>query len=219
MSQNLYKKNNNELDDRSKRLVILGLSIFSLAAIFFGFWKINDSIYAPFYVGEKIENEEISLDKNSSNCTGSYCVSEIESKSKDSDFDGLNDWEEVNIYQTSPYIEDTDGDGINDKEEIANKTNPNCPEGSDCDNNLIDYYGENSLNRSMSELQFIEENIYAELEEKDQSDLENILSGGVSPDALRQLLISGGLDEEVVEAFSDKELTDLYTEILEENKE
>lgn len=219
MSENFYKKNNNNLDDRSKKLVVLGLSIFSLAAIFFGFWKINDSIYSPFYLGEEFEKEEVVSKTNSASCTGLYCVSESESKDKDSDKDGLSDWEEVNMYLTSPYIEDTDGDGIDDGDEIVNSTDPNCPEGRDCESTLIDYYGENSLNRSLDEMQLIEENIYSELEVKNDEALENILSGGLDTDTLRELLISGGLEKDVVDAFSDQELLDLYTEVLQESQE
>lgn len=50
----------------------------------------------------------------------------------DTDGDEVADWEELNIYGTSPYLVDTDGDGFNDKQEIESKTNPNCPEGKEC---------------------------------------------------------------------------------------
>jgi hypothetical protein len=56
----------------------------------------------------------------------------IKLKSQDSDLDGVDDYTEIYIYHTSPYLEDTDGDGISDKQEIFNGTNPNCPEGQDC---------------------------------------------------------------------------------------
>uniref|UniRef100_A0A7S0RGB8 Calcium-binding protein n=1 Tax=Pyramimonas obovata TaxID=1411642 RepID=A0A7S0RGB8_9CHLO len=44
---------------------------------------------------------------------------------KDTDGDGLNDWEEINKYGTDPLKADTDGDGLKDGEEInVYRTNP-----------------------------------------------------------------------------------------------
>ena len=37
----------------------------------------------------------------------------------DTDADGLTDWEEINIYGTSPVLVDTDGDGFSDSQEIV----------------------------------------------------------------------------------------------------
>jgi len=45
----------------------------------------------------------------------------------DSDYDGLNDYEEVMIYKTNPNNPDTDGDFMNDKEEILKGFDPNNP--------------------------------------------------------------------------------------------
>lgn len=42
----------------------------------------------------------------------------------DSDFDGLTNLEEVQIYKTDPENKDTDGDGLSDSDEIALKLNP-----------------------------------------------------------------------------------------------
>ncbi len=46
-------------------------------------------------------------------------------KRKDSDNDGLSDWEEINIYGTDPYDSDTDDDGMEDGEEVFLGRNPN----------------------------------------------------------------------------------------------
>ncbi len=43
---------------------------------------------------------------------------------KDSDNDGLSDYEEKNIYGTDPHNSDTDGDGMNDGKEIKKGRNP-----------------------------------------------------------------------------------------------
>jgi uncharacterized protein YkwD len=48
-------------------------------------------------------------------------------RQKDSDQDGLSDWEERNIYGTDPNDADTDDDGMEDGEEVLKGRNPNGP--------------------------------------------------------------------------------------------
>jgi len=55
-----------------------------------------------------------------------------ESKTKDTDGDGLVDYDELYVYKTSPYVSDSDSDLYDDKQEIFSGNNPNCPEGKDC---------------------------------------------------------------------------------------
>lgn len=47
--------------------------------------------------------------------------------SNDSDYDGLFDKEEIEIYETDPLNHDTDGDGFTDGEEVRNNYNPKGP--------------------------------------------------------------------------------------------
>lgn len=53
-------------------------------------------------------------------------------KTKDTDRDGLSDYDELYLYHTSPYLADSDSDGIQDAVEIAQGTDPNCPSGKPC---------------------------------------------------------------------------------------
>lgn len=57
---------------------------------------------------------------------------EEKAKRTDSDGDGLSDWEEEHVYQTSAYLVDTDSDGDTDNIEIAKRTDPNCPKDQVC---------------------------------------------------------------------------------------
>jgi len=51
--------------------------------------------------------------------------SDNQDKTRDSDWDGLTDWEEVNVYHTDPHKLDTDGDFIRDGLEVKTyHTNP-----------------------------------------------------------------------------------------------
>lgn len=62
----------------------------------------------------------------------SEAASIAELKTKDSDNDTLNDFDEEYVYGTSPYLADSDSDGKKDNEEVQAGGNPNCPEGAEC---------------------------------------------------------------------------------------
>lgn len=53
-------------------------------------------------------------------------------KTKDTDGDGLSDYDELYVSNTSPYLSDSDGDGISDKAELNAGSDPNCPQGKVC---------------------------------------------------------------------------------------
>ncbi len=53
-------------------------------------------------------------------------------KQKDTDHDGLNDYQEIYQYNTSIFLEDTDSDNLTDYQEVNNGTDPVCPEGQSC---------------------------------------------------------------------------------------
>lgn len=60
-----------------------------------------------------------------------------ELKTQDTDNDSLNDYDELYIYRSSPYLEDTDSDGMFDGEEVRSGSDPNCPKGQDCVGSVI----------------------------------------------------------------------------------
>ena len=50
----------------------------------------------------------------------------------DSNFDGIGDWEEINVYFTDPHDSDTDDDGLNDRDEVdVHGTDPNDADSDD----------------------------------------------------------------------------------------
>ena len=53
-------------------------------------------------------------------------------KTKDTDHDGISDYDELYVQQTSPYLADTDSDGLSDAVEVTQGTDPNCPQGKVC---------------------------------------------------------------------------------------
>ncbi|MCP4980954.1 MAG: PQQ-binding-like beta-propeller repeat protein, partial [Gammaproteobacteria bacterium] len=57
----------------------------------------------------------------------------------DSDYDGLTDYEEVQVYDTDPTLADTDGDGLSDGYEVTNNLNPLDPGESFLDQDSDDF--------------------------------------------------------------------------------
>lgn len=99
--------------------------VFALMALGMGFLQLKTTVYGPFVSQTKsqvsaAEQAQLQFDET------------LKLQRIDTDKDGLNDFEELNFYQTSAYLPDTDSDGISDKKEITDGTDPLCPEGKDC---------------------------------------------------------------------------------------
>ncbi len=228
MSVNNFLGGSNKKKEKTQ-IILLG--VLSLAILVFGVMQMRNNIRSPFQLGD--EYADLSKSDNTNNigtCNGPDCLSEAELKEKDTDGDGLSDWEETNIYNTSPYLADTDSDGVSDYNEIQKGDDPNCPEGSDC--NYIEesedsYVDNNFDNTNLEEdlssiegildsanngnLEYSGDNISVP---EDEERLKEALSGSMNIEDLRSLLIESGMDEKTVKSFSDEELKNLYQETL-----
>ncbi|MFP4514410.1 MAG: hypothetical protein ACLFNO_00150 [Parcubacteria group bacterium] len=203
---------NSGKNNSKTKLIILG--VFTVGILVFWTLQMQANIKGPFQLGDEYSN----LSRNNSNnigaCTGSDCLSDAELRDKDTDGDGLSDWEEINIYGTSPYLPDTDSDGLSDSEEISSGTDPNCAEGSSCDSTDIsadlDIDIEEELNRLSDSISVPEE---------DEERLEQALSGTMDAESLRILMLESGMEEDLVNSFSDEELMELYRRTLTQQEE
>ncbi|MCF7820074.1 MAG: hypothetical protein K9M44_01200 [Candidatus Pacebacteria bacterium] len=215
MSRNFSKHSSKSSDFKNQKVAIIILAVCSLAIILFSFWQLKDSIYGPFSFEDQYQ-QLASLDNlPQGTCQGENCVNEEELKNKDTDGDGLNDWEELNFYMTSPYLEDTDSDGINDKLEVESNSNPNCPSGQNCDQAEI-VSTNNDLQNALLDLQLQDEQIQLDLNTTGDNPLEAIISGEADANSLRSLLIEAGMEADMVNAFTDEELLTIYNETLSE---
>ena len=110
----------------STRLLISFIVLVGVSALGFGVASIRKQITSPF-VFSPLEGvaTELSLPRSAD-------LQAAEQRTMDTDKDGLNDFDEINLYGTSPYIADSDSDGLSDQNEVESGTDPNCPRGEDC---------------------------------------------------------------------------------------
>ena len=159
----------------------------TLFVVALGAWQIKDTIFSPF--------ERHPSGEGSALFDESQNIDEL--RRKDTDQDGLSDFDELYVHGTSPYLPDTDSDGISDSAEIAAGKDPNCPKGQDC-------YTQTASSGDESEA-----------EESDLTDQEKAsLIMDLDPGELREMLIQAGVPQETLDQLSDEELRNLVTEIL-----
>ena len=108
-------------------LAILLFTLIGASALVLGVMNMGRSIDTPLQANLSATQQFVDA------MNGGNTNADIEAlKSKDTDGDGLSDYDELYVYHTSPYIKDSDSDGIADGVEVANGTDPNCPQGQDC---------------------------------------------------------------------------------------
>ena len=196
---------------RRERFIFGVIVFFGIAILLLGMLQIYSNIRAPF-IRQALESQLNRVNQITALSQPNQAPSIEELKNADTDQDGLTDYEELYIYNTSPYLEDSDSDGQTDKQEIDSQTDPNCPKGQICQSqpNINTNSSTNSGFGNVSQFSLPTGQI-------DQSQLLNqIMNGQVSPDQLRQMLLESGLSADVVSQFDDQTLIEVYIETLEQ---
>lgn len=178
----------------------LGVVVFLAAAsIVLGAIQISRTIKAPF------------LPKTSGQALSdlpSEDQRKEEMKKLDTDKDGLTDYDETYIYNTSPFIEDSDSDGVPDKIEVLSGEDPNCPKGRICFAPQVTTSTPSSSDDTKDNL-----SSFSPAQPDLQSSLGN-LSG--DPKDLRIEMEKLGIPKDLLAKFSDVDLEKLYLETLKE---
>ena len=163
---------------------------FAILTVGLGMLQIRNTMYAPFALNNNIPpdlkekvNDEMSL------------------QYRDTDMDGLNDFDELYVYSTSPYLADTDSDGIQDKQEVDLGKDPNCVEGQDC----IPQDTAQVVTSSTILLGAAVDPGAA------PTDLNAMMS---DPKQLRQLLLQAGMDQKVLDSYKDADLLKMTQELM-----
>ena len=174
-----------EKKEFNPRLILFFISAIAAVGLVFAVTGTLTSLKVPFAArGDASQlNANFALE-------GSEAASLLELQGKDTDLDGLSDYDELYVYKTSPYLPDSDSDGFNDLAEIEDGFDPNCPKGQEC-MGLAEQGGTVEI-PGLAEEPTMEE--------------------------IRQMLVEGGMTAEQVNAVDDETLRQLYLETAQETQ-
>ncbi len=199
-----------------EKLTMALLGFVSVSVIVLGFLQIKTTIEKPFLADRLIEDKAkirgprdflAFFEQEQKNRD-----EVIRLQSRDSDGDGLTDYQEIYIYRTNAYSPDSDGDGIADAQEVEQGTDPNCPEGEVCDGDGF-IVRENIQTRVVQEVNIPtlisqQQDSFRELLEYSEDDrvLMKEYFASLTPEDLKELLRLQGYSQEQLDALKGEDL-------------
>jgi hypothetical protein len=209
--------------DKTTRWSTLFLAVFVL---FFSISYVKTSIAKPF-IREKKNIPNLDLLALGGQDAGVFGA-DNSLLGVDTDEDGLSDYDEVNTFFTSPFLEDSDSDGISDFDEIQEGTDPveigiTVPDQTQ--DGALPFGTQPSLNSNQFNSGQLDEllQLYNSLPDNDSQSLVNLFEaqntgafdvGSLSPSDLRTLLLQQGVSNELLTKVSDDELQELVADTL-----
>lgn len=195
---------------REQKIGFIFMLIFAILTVGLGGLQLRNTIYGRFVTKKTNNNPYASLTTNE----------EDRLKNIDTDRDGLNDFEELNQYETSPYLPDSDSDGIGDKVEIDKGTDPLCPTDKVCTTAADSGFAPTTspasplINRDLTTPTDVL-NISGQLSANDPGmniDLQKLVD---NPEQLRSVILSTGkIDLEALNKIDDKTLQEMAKKLL-----
>lgn len=205
---------------RSQKIGTGILAVFGVLVVIFWFAQFKNSINSPLAYNSENDNAGASSTAD--------ILNDEALKAKDTDNDGISDYDEINIYHTSAYLADTDSDGIPDMTEIQNGTDPNCAEGKDCyGSSLVNPVATTSASDlSSQDAQGANNQITGLLSDTSTktsglptvsnptdltaADAQLFLSGKADATTVRKLFIKLGAGQDELNKYTDEQLLTLY---------
>ncbi len=178
---------------KEQKIGIALLSIFAVFAIGLGFLQIRNTMYAPFALNNKVPY--VVKDDIDTNEALMY---------RDTDKDGLNDFDELYVYITSPYLADTDSDGVDDRIEIEKGSDPICAEGQTCS----DIAASEDAFPNTAPLASASSTLGAPPSTAELDQLVN------NPVEIRKMLLASGFDKKILDQTSDADLMKMVKDVL-----
>lgn len=121
-----------------QKLSVVVLVVVGVFAVGLSLMRLRDNVRAPFLVDK---NEILATKK----IVGvSKAEEQEQQKRTDTDGDGLSDWDEVNVFKTSPNLRDTCGDGITDNVRVVTGKNLACAGQTGNPTGVLDVSGVNT---------------------------------------------------------------------------
>lgn len=177
---------------KEQKIGFILLLAFAFLSIGLGIIQIRNTMYGRFALNNQISGNL----KDQVNTIDAL-------RFRDTDKDSLTDFDELYVYNTSPYLTDTDSDGILDNEEVKNGSNPNCAEGKDC-SFTVDTSAE-LVNATSTDASLMVP------PDQPAVDLGQAIQ---DPVQIRKMLIGAGVSQDVVNKVSDADLMKMVSEIM-----
>jgi len=220
------------------------VGFFACFVFLFSVGHIKNSIAKPFQREVSKKLPEIDLLAHETGLDRYGTISDL--SGKDTDADGLSDYDELEVFFTSPYLGDSDSDGFSDKDEIKAGTHPNCISGTGCDRYSLgsrqttndSILLSDAASEEIAPLPFAND-LQVYTDSLGGGDINSLLSlinsGGVlsqasapevqgeptledlaelDPEVVRELLVSQGIEKEVLDKVTDAELDDLIQDTI-----
>ncbi len=176
---------------KEQKVGFILLLIFAVISVSLGILQIRNTLYGPFALNKRVpvsvKDEVNSIDAL---------------RYRDTDNDGLNDFDELYVYGTSPYLFDTFSYGMSDKEVVA-KSLPLCPKG-DCAS-VVSPTSPTTGGGPANVL------VTQPNPGTPPPDLAQALR---DPAQIRQMLGAAGMDKAILNKISDAELAKMVNDIL-----
>lgn len=213
--------------NKSKRVAFITFVVGAILLFFFSFLNLMDNIASPFRGSLTQLEEDKDLLKDPE--TESTALA----KRTDTDGDGLSDWDEENIYKTSPYLWSTAGDSVPDNVKLALGENPLCKHGEKCDSSQMKFdlgtstlpyadlvSGTNNVNSTLNEYMLGNSTQAKDFQAQASStgvslDWKNQIPR--DPAVLRKALVdSGKITEDELSKVTDEQLLKMFDEAMTE---
>jgi len=203
------KQKGNELTKEQKVAFVL-LVFLGIGGVVMGFFSFGANIRRPF----DIQLAKSSAEEPYLTLTQREEKEKEDQKTRDTDSDGLSDYDELYVFRTSPYITDTDSDGIDDKAEVYAGNNPNCPEGKTC-GGAADTSGTSTaasdLLGSLSDSPFARD--LTQYDFQSEEDIQAFVKS-ITVDEIRAALTKAGVPQDQIDAITDEQLQALFEQTL-----
>lgn len=209
--------------DRRHKIGLLLLVVAMLSIVTLWFVQLRRNIVEPLYANNTTdENNQLLNQQNSS---------QADLQSKDTDGDGLNDWDELNLYKTSPYLADTDSDGFDDKKEIESGNDPTCPQGQTCTvstsqtttTNQDTTFNNPTLENLLNQGTGVNTNITpttspatstSTLSADEKKALQETFGSNPDVTELRKFMLQAGMEQRVLDNLTDQEIISTFNEMV-----
>lgn len=180
-------------NNQQRKIAAITLLVLSVVVVVIAVREVSQSVGSLTSGG--VSDEPLVLDRLE--------LANQQLRAQDTDGDGLNDYDELYLYNSSPYLVDSDSDGIDDKTEIDSGDDPNCPGAQDC-------YGSKIIDGEPFKPN-VNVPVNQPLSPGNASLLKELLPNNPTADDIRALILSQGASEASVSGISDEELLENYS--------